>query len=96
MQKRGSIGRYMTYTSQWECPPPALDLRPKKKGCLVVLHRPPLICENWKKVFTVQKYTAPYFQNSKKGLFFFENFDLLKIIFKGGCANFTMCIFPFQ
>ena len=41
-----------------------------KKSCLVVLHRPPLIFENWKKkVFTVQKYTAPNFQNSKKGFF---------------------------
>ena len=56
----------------------------KNKGCLVVLHRLPLIFENWKKVFllyksipplifripkkvfTVQKYTAPNFQNSKK------------------------------
>ena len=55
----------------------------EKKGCLVVLHRL-LIFENWKKVFTVQKYTAPNFQNSKKkkGFFFFENFDLLKIFFK--------------
>ena len=41
----------------------------KKKSCLVVLHRPPLIFENWKKVFNVQKYTAPNFQNSKKVYF---------------------------
>ena len=41
----------------------------KNKGCLVVLHRQPLIFENWKKVFTVQKYTAPNFQNSKKVFF---------------------------
>ena len=46
-------------------------IRPKKKrSCLVVLHRPPLM-KNWKKVFTVQKYTAPNFQNSKKVGFFF-------------------------
>ena len=51
----------------------------KKKSCLVVLHRPPLIFKNWEKVFTVQKYAAPNFQNSKKSFFFFENFDLLKI-----------------
>ena len=56
-------------------------MRPKKKSCLVVLHRPPLIFKNWKKVFTVQKCTAPNFQNSKKSFFFFENFDLLKIFF---------------
>ena len=49
----------------------------KKKSCLVVLNCLPLIFENWKKIFTVQKYTAPNFQNSKKGFFFFENFDLL-------------------
>ena len=58
-------------------------IRQKKKSCLVVLHRPPLIFENWKKVFTVQKYTAPNFQNSpppKKSFFFFENFDLFKNI----------------
>ena len=60
-----------------------LSLRPKKKKSLVVLHRPPLIFENWKKVFIVQKYTAPNFQNSKKKcFFFFENFDLLTIFFK--------------
>ena len=53
----------------------------KNKGCLVVLHRPPLIFENWKKFFTVQKYTAPNFENSNK-VFFFENFDPLKIFFK--------------
>ena len=46
-------------------------IRPKKKkSCLVVLHCPPLIFENWKKVFTVQKYTAPNFQNSKKSFLF--------------------------
>ena len=58
-----------------------LNIRPKK-GCLVLLYRPPLIFENWKKVFTVQKYTAPNFQNSKNGflsLSLFENFDPLKI-----------------
>ena len=42
----------------------------KKKSCLVVLHQPPLIFKNWKKVFTVQKYTAPNFQNSRKSFFF--------------------------
>ena len=36
----------------------------------------PVSFENWKKVFTVQKYTAPNFQNSKKVFFFFDNFDL--------------------
>ena len=57
----------------------------QQKGCLVLLYRPPLIFENWKKVFTVQKYTAPNFQNSKNVFFFFgffflfENFDPLKI-----------------
>ena len=39
------------------------------------------------KVFTVQKYIAPNFQNYKKKcgfclFFFFQNFDLLKIFFK--------------
>ena len=47
-----------------------LNKAKKKKGCLVLLYRPPLIFENWKKVFTVQKYTAPNFQNSKNGFFF--------------------------
>ena len=71
----------------------------KKKSCLVVLHCPPIIVENWKKVFTVQKYTAPNFQNSKrkekkkkkkKGfVFFFENFDLLKIFVK---LLFSTCL----
>ena len=41
----------------------------KKKRCLVVLHCQPLLCEIWKKAFTVQKYTAPNFQNSKKVFF---------------------------
>ena len=40
----------------------------KKKNCLVVLHPLPVIFENWKNVFTVQKYTAPNFQYS---IFFF-------------------------
>ena len=61
-------------------------------SCLVVLHRPPLILETGKKVFTVQKYTAPNFQNSKKVFFFFENFDLLKNIFKVVVVN----LFTFQ
>ena len=51
----------------------------KKESCVVVLHHLHLIFENWKEVFTVQKYTAPNFQNSKKSFFFYENFDLLKI-----------------
>ena len=45
------------------------ERKKKKESCLVVLHHPPLIFENWKKVFTVQKYTAPYFQNSIKVFF---------------------------
>ena len=53
----------------------------KKKKRLFVLHRPPLIFENWKKVFTVQKYTAPNFQNSKKFFFLWE-FWSFKNIFK--------------
>ena len=45
---------------------------------MVVLHRMPLISENWKKVFTVQKYTSHLiFRILKKVVFFFENFDLL-------------------
>ena len=65
---------------------------PPTKSCLVVLHCLPLIYENWKTVFTVQKCTTPNFQNSKKKkkgkkrgispFFFFENLDLLKILFK--------------
>ena len=54
---------------------------PKKKSCLVVLHRPPLIFDKWKKVFTVQKYTAPNFQNSKKRFFFLWEFWSFKNIF---------------
>ena len=68
-----------------------LDKAEKKKSCLVVLHRPPLIFENRKKVFTVQKYTAPNFQNSKKSFFFFENFDILKIFFKGQRYVASVC-----
>ena len=58
-------------------------MRPKKKkklfGC-----PPPPTPNFWKleKIFTVQKYTAPNFQNSKFFFIFFENFDLLKIFFK--------------
>ena len=44
-------------------------IRPPQKSFLVDLHRLPLICENWKKVSTVQKYTTPNFQNSTKGVF---------------------------
>ena len=53
----------------------------KKKSCLVVLHRLPLIFKNWKTVFTVQKYTAPNFQNSKKSFFFLWEFWSFKNIF---------------
>ena len=62
----------------------------KNKSCLVVLHCPPLIFENWKNVFIVQKYTAvtaPHFsefkknKKKKKKTILFENFDLLKISF---------------
>ena len=56
----------------------------KKKSCLFVLTTH-LIFENWKKVFTVPKYTAPNFQNSKKGFFLSENFDLLKIFYSSCC-----------
>ena len=59
----------------------------KKKNCLVVLHHPPIVFENWKKAFTVQKYTAPNFQNSI--FFFFENVDLSKIFL-------TYVVFNFQ
>ena len=45
-----------------------------QKSCLVLLHYPPLIFENWKQVFTVQKYTASNLQNSKKVFFFFGEF----------------------
>ena len=63
-----------------------IHIRPKKKSCLVVLHCPPLIFENWKKVFTVQKYTAPNFSEfQKKFFFFFDNFEVLKI--------FLSCLF---
>ena len=44
------------------CSTPELGQKKKKKSYLVVLHRLPLILENWTKVFTVQKYTATYFQ----------------------------------
>ena len=73
----------------------------KKKSYLVVLHGPPLICENWKKVFTVQKYTAPNFQNPPppQSFFFFfpfENFGLLEIFFKllllSTCLHFNTCL----
>ena len=47
-----------------------LSLRPKK-SCLVVLHCPPLSLQ-YKYKFTVQKYTAPNFQNSKKVFLFFS------------------------
>ena len=57
-----------------------ISIRPEK-GCLVVLHRSPLIFENWKKVLTVQKYTAPNFQNSKKSWFFLWEFWSYKNIF---------------
>ena len=59
-------------------------IRPKK-SCLVVCHHPPPILKNWEKVFTVQKYTAPNFQNSKKGFFFFllefSGFEFTVLIF---------------
>ena len=45
------------------------SIRPKK-SCLVVLYHLPLILKKWEKVFTVQKYTAPNFWNSKKCFFF--------------------------
>ena len=52
----------------------------KKKlfGCPPPL---PLIFKNWKKVFTVQKYTAPNFQNSPKSFFFLWEFLSFKNIF---------------
>ena len=68
--------------------PPLHLIRPKKKSCSVVLHRPPLIFENWKKLFTVQKYTAPNFQNSKKVVFFLSEFWSFKNIFKIIVINF--------
>ena len=49
----------------------SMSLGQKKKKLLAVLHSPTLISENWKKVVTVQKYTAPNIQNSKKCVFFF-------------------------
>ena len=68
------------------------ELGRKKNSCLVVLHRPPLIFENWKKVFTVQKYTAPNFQNSKKVCFFLWEFwsfkNILKLLFST-CLHFN-------
>ena len=45
-----------------------------------------------KKVFTVQMYTAPNFQNFKKVFFSSENFDLLKIFLKlllSTCLHFN-------
>ena len=47
-------------------------LKPKKKkqSCSIALHHPLPIFENWKQVFTVQKYTAPDFQDFKESLFF--------------------------
>ena len=54
---------------------------------------PPPAPNFWKleKLFTVQKYTAPSFQNSKKRFVFFclENSDLLKIFFK---LLFSTCL----
>ena len=38
---------------------------PPKKKCLVDLHHPPLIFENWKKKdFTIQTYATPDFRNT--------------------------------
>ena len=45
----------------------------KKKVVWLSSTAHPLIFENWKKVFTVQKYTAPNFQNSKKKKVFFSS-----------------------
>ena len=63
-------------------------IRPKKKkfGC-----PPPPAPNFWKlkKSFTVQKYTAPNFQNSQKVFFLFENFDLLEIFSK---LLFSTCL----
>ena len=57
----------------------------RKKKVVWLSSTAPLIFENWKKVFTVQKYAAPNFQNSQKSFFFFENFDLLKICWSCCC-----------
>ena len=55
--------------------------RPKKVVWLSsTVHSKPLIFENCKNVFTVQKYTAPNFQNSKKGVFFLWQFWSFKNI----------------
>ena len=55
----------------------------------LVLHRPPLIFENWKKVFTVQKYTAPNFQNSKKKFFFSLRILIIQKYFVSCCFHFV-------
>ena len=47
----------------------------------------------WKKVFTLQKYTAPNFKNSKKVCLFFENFDLSKI-FLSCCFQLVYILIP--
>ena len=67
------------FLAMWEKSSVA-GLGQKKKSCLVVLHRPPLIFKNWRKVVTVQRYTAPNFQNSKKKVVFLFLWEFL--IFK--------------
>ena len=71
------------------------QFRPKK-SCLVVLHHPPLIFENWKKVFTVQKYTAHNFQNSKKSFFFLWKFWSFKNNFQIVVVNLLTFLYWFK
>ena len=62
----------------------------KQKSCLVALHSKPLIFENCKNVFTVQKCTAPNFQNSIKAFFFLWEFWSLcpKLLLSSTCLHF--------
>ena len=61
-------------------------LRPKK-SCSVVLHCPPLIFENWIFFLTVQKYTAPNFQNSS--CFYLRILIFLEIFLSCCCCHLT-------
>ena len=71
-------------------------IRPKKKSCLVVLHCQPLIFEMWKKVFSVQKYTTPNFQNSKNSFFFLWKFWSFKNNFQIVVVNLLTFLYWFK
>ena len=72
MQKRHLTILYRTIT-----------VRPPKKSCFVVLHRPLQLFWNSEKVFTVQKNTYPIFEIPEKGCFFlFQNWKFVLNISK--------------